>query len=253
MDENSKPVSEISSEAEQRWSTDENTTESTQAEGSSELSVFIEKLSPILSEMKDDRNLASDPTIQKAIQSLEEEFRTAKALTKNLNIHSSPLKQIDDQTENLGRSLGLVLFASHDMAIARRAEMEALRKEMMNSRSNFCSERESEFSYDLEVASMEIVEEEEEEEEEDRITLDVDGLALQLKYGNDEELKQAISGLNVLIGESGVSKEAVDNEDIIPILFNRLNTSVADNRLSIIHTLRILVNHNSDNKVIIDS
>ncbi|XP_019159510.1 PREDICTED: U-box domain-containing protein 44-like isoform X1 [Ipomoea nil] len=241
MDENSKPVSEISSEAEQRWSTDENTTEST-----SELSVFVEKLSPILAEIQDDKNLSSDPTIQKAIQSLEQEFKTAKALTKNLNIHSSPLKQIDDQTENLGRSLGLVLFASHDMGIARRAEMEALRKEIMNSRSNFCSERESEFSYDLELASKEIVEEE--EEEEDRITLDIDGIALQLKYGNDEELKQAIFGLNVLIGEGGVTKEALDNEDIIPILFSRLSTSVAENRLAIIHTLRILVNQNNDSK-----
>lgn len=246
MDENSKPMSEISSEAEQRWSTDENTTEST-----SELSVFVEKLSPILAEMKGDNNLSSDPTIQKAIQSLEQEFMTAKALTKNINIHSSPLKQIDDQTENLGRSLGLVLFASHDMGIARRAEMEALRKEIMNSRSNFCSERESEFSYDLELASIpskEIV-----EEEEDRITLDIDGIALQLKYGNDEELKQAIFGLNVLIGEGGVSKEALDNEDIIPIMFSRLSTSVAENRLAIIHTLRVLVNQNNDNKVIIDS
>ncbi|XP_031092998.1 U-box domain-containing protein 44-like [Ipomoea triloba] len=245
MDENSKPMSEISSEAEQRWSTDENTTEST-----SELSVFVEKLSPILAEMKEHKNLGIDPTVQKAIQSLEQEFMTAKALTKNLNINSSPLKQIDDQTENLGRSLGLVLFASHDMGISRRAEMEALRKEIMNSRSNFCSERESEFSYDLELASIpskEIVEEEEEVEE-DRITLDVDGIALQLKYGNDEELKQAIFGLNVLIGEGGVSKEALDNEDIIPIMFSRLSTSVAENRLAIIHTLRVLVNQNNDSK-----
>ncbi|CAH9099000.1 unnamed protein product [Cuscuta epithymum] len=213
----------------------------------SEYTVFIEKLRPILSEMKDDKNLVGDLTIQKAIQSLEAEYMSARALSETLN--SSPLKKIDEQTENLGRSLGFVLFASHDIPMARRSEVEALHKQVMNSRSNSYSERDSDFSYDLyynlELLSNEIVEED--EEKQDRISLDVDSVVLQLKYGNDEDLEQALVGLNLLITESFVDVHHNDKE-VISVLFNRLNSTTANNRSTIIRTLRSLVDQSNDIK-----
>ena len=79
--------------------------------------------------------------------------------------------------------------------------------------------------------------------------LDIGDVALQLKYGNDEEFKYALLGLNELIGSEKVRNEWIDEEGIIPILFNRLGSSKPENRLTIIQILRRLALENADNKV----
>ncbi|KAA8537310.1 hypothetical protein F0562_027003 [Nyssa sinensis] len=198
------------------------------------------------------------PPIRKAVQSLETELRRADALIRSSNCQL-PAKQIEDVTHDLGRSLGLVLFASHDVSIDGRDKMEALRKEMMNTRFNSSSDHGSEFVHDVETEeeSEEDTEEETEEEaeeeikeeiEEDRITLGIDDVVLQLKYGNDEEFKCALLGLNVLIRDKMITNEWINEEGIAPILFNRLGSSKPNNRLTIIHILRSLALEYSENK-----
>ncbi|VFQ96642.1 unnamed protein product [Cuscuta campestris] len=167
---------------------------------------------------------------------------SAKVLSESLsNGHSLPQKLLDELTENLERSLGFVLFASHGVQMAKKSEAEDLRNEILSFRSNSRSEKFSEFYYDLHLSPAEFV-----EEDDDKTLLDVCSLVLRLKYGNDEELEQALFGLNLLITESNVAKE--EEEEIIPILFNRLNSSTSNNRSNIIHTLRRLVDQNNDIK-----
>lgn len=226
-----------------------------------EFSVSIEKLSLILSELKDNK-LMNTPPIRKAIESLEIELGRAKALITSPKYHSSPTKRIEDITENLGRSLGLVLFASHDVSIAGKEKIEALRREMMNVGrfSTASSESKSEFVDDVETEEetdeeseeekeSEIVEEIAEEivEEEDGITLKIDDVVLHLKCGDDDQLKRALLGLNALIGDNSVTNEWMDDEGIILILFNRLSSAKPINRLTIIQILRSLAALNDGN------
>ena len=52
-----------------------------------------------------------------------------------------------------------------------------------------------------------------------------------------------------MIGSEKVSNEWIDEEGIIPILFNRLGSGKPENRLTIIQILRRLALENADNKV----
>ncbi|XP_059651955.1 U-box domain-containing protein 44-like [Cornus florida] len=212
-----------------------------ESETITEFSVFVEKLTPILSELKD-KKVLDTPPIRKAVESFETDLRRAKALISSPNC-SSPAKQIEDVTHDLGRSLGLVLFASHDVTVDGKEKIETLRREMMNARFDSSSDRESEFVNDVETeedSGDEIVEE--------RISLDVDDVVLQLKYGNDEEFKCALLGLNALIRDQMITDEWTNDEGIIPVLFNRLGSSKPNNRLTIIRILRSLAAENTENK-----
>ncbi|XP_034704817.1 U-box domain-containing protein 44-like [Vitis riparia] len=93
-----------------------------------------------------------------------------------------------------------------------------------------------------EVAEVEI-----EEIEEEIINLDIDDVVLQLKYGNDEEFKFALSGLRSLIRDQMVDDEWINDEGVVLILSNRLGSSKPNNRLTIIQMLRNLV-ENAKNK-----
>ncbi|XAR54431.1 hypothetical protein NMG60_11029549 [Bertholletia excelsa] len=221
-----------------------------------EFSLLIEKLTIILEELKHNK-LMDTPQIKKAVESLETELRRAKALVKNPNYIGSPLnKKIEDVTHDLGRSLGLVLFASYDVPMESKEKIDALRKEMMSVK--FTSTPESELINDAateetgetgETGEEEIEEEIVEEIEEDgEITLDVDDIVLQLKYGNDDEFKCALSGLSSLIGDEALTSEWVDEEGVIQILFNRLGSSKPHNRLTIIQILRGLASQRAENK-----
>lgn len=264
-----------------------------ESESFTELSVFIEKLSSILSELKENK-LIKNPPIGKAIESLETELGQAKDLMMMMMMRNDPncdrtplKKQIEEVTHDLGRSLGLVLFASHDVSLIARAskeKIEALRRELMSVGLNLSSE--SEFVNDVETeeteeteeadaeaeaeaeaeveAEIEIeteiveaeaeieteIEEEEEEEENEtfRIILDIDDVVLQLKYGNDDEFKSALLGLNALITDNTITSEQISNEGVIPILFNRLGSSKPNNRLTIIQILRKLTLQDDENK-----
>ncbi|KAF8398286.1 hypothetical protein HHK36_017213 [Tetracentron sinense] len=201
----------------------------------SEFALFVEKFTPILADLRDNK-VMDTPPIRKAVESIETELRRARILIKNSNSRTS-VKQIEDVTHDLGRCLGLVLFASLDVSVEIKEKIGALHREMMNARFDAGLDRESEFVNDLEV-----------EREEDVINLDVDNIALQLKYGNDEEFRFALSGLNVLVRDKMVHDEWINDEGIIPILLNRLGSSKHDNRYTIILILRSLASENNENK-----
>ncbi|OIT07454.1 PREDICTED: U-box domain-containing protein 44-like [Nicotiana attenuata] len=211
---------------------------------------FMEKLSSILTELKDDKRviMTTSTPIQKAIESLEADFSRAKALLENSQFspaHDEQHIQVQVIVQNLARALGLVLFASHDVVeISNKVEIETLRKEMMkmssiNKPSLIMSSDESEFSsYGREIV----------EEEDDQITLDVDDVVVQIKYSDDENLKCALHGLNTLVLDGMITNERIHQEDMIPVLFNRLSSSKADHRLIILRILKALVAQDDEHK-----
>ncbi|KAK9282700.1 hypothetical protein L1049_010920 [Liquidambar formosana] len=215
----------------------------TEREIFAEFALLVEKIAPILNDFEDNKAVDTPP-IRKAVESLERELKRAKALIGTPNSKTS-VQQIEDVTHDLGRSLGLVLFASLDVSIEIKEKIGALRKEMMSVRFELSPSptvspsRESEFANELEAG---------EEIEEERINLDVEDVVLQIKYGNDEELKFALLGLNDLVRGQMVSNEWLNDEGIIPILFNRLASSKPNNRLIIIQTMRSLVSQYTENK-----
>ncbi|CAK9170554.1 unnamed protein product [Ilex paraguariensis] len=224
-----------------------------------EFSILVEKLSQLLSEFRDIK-LIDTPPNRKAMNSLETELQRAKALIRSSNFRSSPLKHVEDLTQNLGRSLGLLLFASHDLSISNKEKIEELRKEMMNARfsevetEEETAETEEETEDETEEDETEgetvgeIIEEKVGEIVEEKITLNSDDIVLKLKYGNDEELRCALSGFNMLFRDNMITNEWIDNEGIVAVLFNRLASSKPNNRLIIIQILRSLVTNNEENK-----
>ncbi|KAJ6428123.1 hypothetical protein OIU84_023529 [Salix udensis] len=84
--------------------------------------------------------------------------------------------------------------------------------------------------------------------EEEKNSLSIDDVVSHLKYGNDEEFRLALWVLRDLIRDQVIDKELINDEDIIPILFNRLGSSKPHSRLTIIQILRILALENDENK-----
>lgn len=242
--------------------------ESTHGDTIAEVSVFIEKISPVIDEIKELKERESE-AIQKAIESLEVEYNRTKDLISSVNFRSSPVKYIEDVTQNLGRSLGLVLFAGHEVSIGNRGKIDALRKEMMNIRFNLSSERdsemintgfdlslerESEFAIDVdtegdtEQESIVGIVQVEEEEEDDGITLDVRDVVFKLSCGNDEEFRTALMALDILIRDNMITNERIDDESVVSNLCNRLRSGKSNDRLAIIKVLRSLIRKNVENK-----
>lgn len=217
----------------------------------SEFSHSTRKLGVILSEFKENKIMETSP-IRKAVESLETELQRAKALVASPRYASSPNKRIEEMTENLGRSIGLVLFASHDVSMTGKEKLEALRREMMSVAqfSAASSDSKSDFLDDVEIEEKEVEDEEEDivgeiiEVEEDVSSFSEEDVVLHLKCGNDERLKLALFALNTLIRDNKATSEWIDAEGIIPILFNRLSSTKSYNRLSIIQNLRGLVAQN---------
>ncbi|KVH97375.1 Armadillo [Cynara cardunculus var. scolymus] len=222
----------------------------------SEFSHSTRKLSVILGEFKENKIMETSP-IRKAVESLETELQRAKALIASPRYVSSPNKRIEEITENLGRSIGLVLFASHDVSMTGKEKLEALRREMMSVAqfSAASSDSKSDFLDDVEIEEKEVDDEEEDivgeivEVEEDVSSFSEEDVVLHLKCGNDERLKLALFALNTLIRDNKATSEWVDAEGIIPILFNRLSSTKSHNRLSIIQNLRGLVAQNDGIKM----
>ncbi|KAL0456040.1 UNVERIFIED_CONTAM: hypothetical protein Slati_0943200 [Sesamum latifolium] len=213
-----------------------------------EFSVFIEKLSPILSEMKDSFEVKGVPAMQKAVESLETDYNRAKSVMDSQNIQTSSAKH-ERLIQNLGRSLGLVLFASHDVPMANKEKIEALCKEMMNLRFDYSSDRESEFA-DEEVETEDEIEERQEEEivEEETRILTVDDAILQIKYGNEEKFKNALLVLNGFVKDGMISHDRVIEEDVVKMLSSRLSSCKGKERAIIVQTLRHLILQNDQHK-----
>lgn len=236
---------------------------SLQTEPITEFSIFIEKLRPVLDEMKLSAEENELPTLKKAIESLETDYKRAKSATDDSNIRSSPLKRLEDLTQNLGRSLGLVLFASHEVPLSNKDKIEALCKEMMNVRFELNSEHESDSA--MEVREMEETDEtdgvEDDEDDDDDATDDdiveedtslgtsgIDDVFLHIRSDNEERFKKAIFGLNSLLMDGMVSDEKLNDEDVFTVLCNRLGSCGGCERVSIIQILRYLVPLNDQNK-----
>ncbi|KAG6679833.1 hypothetical protein I3842_13G010900 [Carya illinoinensis] len=214
----------------------------TERETSTQFALLVGKFSPFLDELGGNNKFMERSTIRKAVESLERELKLSQALIQSPNPTS--VKRVEEIIDNLGRSLGLLLFASLELCADFKDKIGELQKDLINARftpnSSPTSSRRSEFVSELKVES-EIIEE--------RITLDIGDVALQLKYGNDEEFKFAVWGLNELIGSGNVSHEMISEEGIIPILFNRLGSSKQDNRSTVIQLIRRLASESADNKV----
>lgn len=208
-----------------------------------ELSYCTRKLTVVLNEFKENKIMESSP-IRTAVESLETELQRAKALVASPCYSSSPNKRIEEITENLGRSIGLVLFASHDVSMTGKEKLEALRREMM-SVSQFSaasSDSKSDFLDDVETEEEEeSIVEEIVEVEKDVSCSCLEDVVWKLKSGDDEQLKVALFALNTFIRDDEATYEWIDAAGVISILFNRLNSSKPINRLSIIQSLRYVV------------
>lgn len=232
-----------------------------------EFAALVAKFGPIIDDLRENK-IMDTPPVRKAVESLEKELVRARGLIRGPS-HKVSVKQIEDLTRGLGRSLGLVLFASLDfLSVDVKEKIGALHKEMMNAKFDTSSSpdrEESEFDcetafvdefreeYDIaeEVEEVEEVKEMNEIEEivEEIMKLDIDDIVLQLKYGNDEEFKFALSGLRSHIRDQMVDNEWINDEGIVLILSNRLGSSKPNNRLTIIQMLRSLIIENAKNKV----
>ncbi|XP_058004080.1 U-box domain-containing protein 44 [Hevea brasiliensis] len=76
----------------------------------------------------------------------------------------------------------------------------------------------------------------------------IEDVVLKLKHGNDEEFRVALWGLRDFIKNQTIDKEWINDEGVIPILFNRLGSIKPHSRLTIIQILRILASVNNENK-----
>ncbi|KAK2636908.1 hypothetical protein Ddye_031700 [Dipteronia dyeriana] len=231
-----------------------------------EFASILEKFIPVFDDIKDNVNVMDTPPIRKAVESLQKELRRAKTLIKSSN-SGSIVKQMEGLTQDIGRSIGLLLFASNDLKLDVKEKIRALHKELMNARlgkslspspsdpsrspsyeSVFVSDSESEKESEAEEERQEIVEEMHEIEEERRISLGIDDVMLQLKYGDDDKLRFALLELNEMVDGRTVDSEWINEEGIISILCNRLGSSKPNNRLCIIQILRSLASDSADYK-----
>ncbi|XP_071735866.1 U-box domain-containing protein 44-like isoform X2 [Rutidosis leptorrhynchoides] len=209
-----------------------------------ELSDSTCKLSEVLDEFKKNKIMETSP-IRTAVESLENDLQRAKVLVASPRYASSPNKRIEEITENLGRSIGLVLFASHDVSMDGKEKLEALRREMMSCAqfSAASSDSKSDFIDEIETENKESDNEDEIvelEKEKDVSCCNVEDVAMQLKCGDDEQLKVALSVLKTLIMNNMATSEWVEAENVIPIMFTRLSSTNPINRLNIIRNLRSL-------------
>ncbi|PON49730.1 Coatomer beta subunit [Trema orientale] len=208
----------------------------------SEFVILVDKFVPILNHLRANIKIMEHPPVQKAVESLGKEFNRAKAMITNPN-SKTLLKQVEDMVHDLGRSLGLVLFASLEVSTDFKDKIGALQKDLMNAKfdpsSVASSSRHSEIVSEVEV---------EDEIQEEKVSLGIDDVVLKLKYANDEVLRLALSFLSELIGSKKVGNDWIEDEGVIPVLFNRLSSGKPEYRLTIIHLLRILALDNAGNK-----
>ncbi|MBA0725495.1 hypothetical protein Golax_022081 [Gossypium laxum] len=230
-----------------------------------EFSCLLNKLGLILSDIKDNKDVMDTRTIRKAIESIEKELQRVKTLIKSPD-SKQPNTWIENVTQDLGRSLGLVLFASIDLHLEMKEKISALHKEFMNVRFNGSLTPSSSPSlgpspspsrppspshgYEFVTANASETEIEEERTEiiEEISNLTIDDVILQLKYGNDEEFNFALLWFNESIRQGLITNEWINEGGIVLILVNRLSSCKPNNRLIILRILQKLASENSENK-----
>lgn len=222
-----------------------------------EFADIVEKFSPVFDHVKDNDKVMATAPILKAVESLAKELRRASSFIKGSNSRLIS-KQMEDLTQDMGRSLGLVLFACVELKLDVKEKIGSLHRELMNARfdkslssspiqtprpsfeSGFVSDFESRKAVEMEEEIQEIVEE--------RISLGIDDVMLQLKHGEDKNLKFALLELRELISAKTLDSEWMNEAEIISVLLNRLGSSKPYNRLIIIQILRSLASENADHK-----
>ncbi|KAI4323501.1 hypothetical protein L6164_023099 [Bauhinia variegata] len=211
-----------------------------------EFAMLVKKFAAIFSDLRDKNTIMDKPTIRKSLESLEIELRRAKAMTKGPNL-KQPIKQIVDMTHDLGRSLGMLLVAGLHVSPDFREKLGPLQKQFMEVRfgenMSLSSSPRSEFSVDLMRVEQEI-----EEIHEEVTHINIDDFVLKLKHGNDEEFTIAVMRLKEFIGGENMDNGLFNEEALVTILFNRLGSSKADNRLIIIQILRSIALGNDEKK-----
>lgn len=215
-----------------------------EVEAFSEFGMLVEKLLPILNELSDKSTVLDKPSIRKSLESLENELRRARTLTKSLNLRH-PVKQIEDMTHDIGRSLGVLLVASLEVSIDFREQICILQRQMMNARFDGISSMTSSPKSEFFASEMKVVGEIEEE----IIDVSIDDVVLQLKNGNDEEFAVSLLRLKEFLRSEKLDSGLINEEATISILFNRLSSCKADNRLAIIQLLRRIAFGNDEKKV----
>ncbi|KAG4387210.1 hypothetical protein AAZX31_11G179000 [Glycine max] len=208
-----------------------------------EFAMLVEKLPPIFNDLREKNTVLDKPPIRKSLESLENELRRAKALIKSSNLRQ-PIKQIEDITHDIGRSLGLLLVASLEVSTDFREKIGTLQRQLMNVRFDgslsLASSPKSEFS----TSDMKLTGEIEEE----IVNVSIDDVVLQLKNGNDEEFAVAILRLKQFMRSERLDGGLFNEEATLAILFNRLGSCKADNRLAIIRLLRSIAFGNDEKK-----
>ncbi|KAK2440099.1 U-box domain-containing protein [Trifolium repens] len=214
-----------------------------EVEAFSEFGMLVEKFPPILNELSDNSTVLDKPSIRKSLESLENELRRAKTLTKSSNLRH-PIKQIEDMTHDIGRSLGVLLVASLEVSIDFREKIGTLQKQMMNARfdgsSSITSSPKSELFANETRTVWEI--------EEEIVNVPIDDVILQLKNGSDDEFAVSLLRLKEFMRSEKLDGGLINEEGIIAILFKRLVSCKADNRLSIIQLLRSIAFENDEKK-----
>ncbi|KAL1559559.1 U-box domain-containing protein 44-like isoform X2 [Salvia divinorum] len=210
---------------------------------------FIGKLSPILSEIRGCVEAEEVPALEKAIASLESDYERAREAVDN---QTSPAKNIEYLIHNLGRSLGLTLFASHEAPLSNKDKVEVLCREMMNVRFESCSwefaNEAEETEFETEDETGEDTGEKTEEIVEETRDLTVDEAILELKYGREEGFKNALFVLDGFLKNGMISSEMILDEDVVRILCSRLASCKGTDRLIIIRMLRCIAQHNHHHK-----
>ncbi|KAG7031942.1 U-box domain-containing protein 43, partial [Cucurbita argyrosperma subsp. argyrosperma] len=220
----------------------------TEKEMFNELALVLERIPPIFSDLREYDKIMDTPSIRKAVGSLEKEIMRAKCL---INVPNQKVKHVESIAHDLGRSLGLVLFATAEVSTQFKAKIGELHKELMNMKfsencsptSTSTSSRTTEFVCDLRV----------EEIEAQQISTKVCDIAHHLKYGNDDEFKLAVVGLKELIHSKIVDDEWLNEEGIISILLNRMDSSKSANQSIIIQVLTYLVGNSPASKGLISN
>ncbi|KAK8671320.1 hypothetical protein V6N13_037916 [Hibiscus sabdariffa] len=222
-----------------------------------ELSCLLNKLGLILSDIKDNKDVIDMITTRKAFESIDKELWRAKTLMKSPG-SKQPNIWIENVKQDLGRSLGLVLFASIDLHSEMKQKISALHKEFMNVR--FCGSLtpnpspsrspspSDEYGFVSATTSEKEIEQEITEIIEERSNLTFDDVVWQLKYGDDEDFSFALSGFYESIKRGLITNDWINEEDIVLILVNRLSSCKPNNRLIILQILQTLTSENSENK-----
>ncbi|XP_061353805.1 U-box domain-containing protein 44-like [Gastrolobium bilobum] len=208
-----------------------------------EFALLVEKFPPIFNDLKDKSRILDKPPIRKSLESLENELRRAKALTRSSNLRQ-PIKQIEDITHDIGRSLGLLLVASLEVSMDFKEKIGILQRQMMNVRFDgnlsLTSSPKSEFVSSNQKVNAEI--------EEEIINVSIDDVVLQLKNGNEEEFAAALLRLKEFMRSEKLDGGLINEEATVSILFNRLGSCKADNRVAIIQLLRSIAFGNDEKK-----